>query len=122
MVAGAIKRDVVTTLSDVIGLLLLQSESWNLKELYPKFYNQGKNLVIHLKSCLSFDKKTFEDANDWIGAYCNIKDILKDITFIVSKNPTILEDCEKFLETNPTTSNESQEFLSHYDIEGVFKL
>lgn len=55
-------------------------------------------------------------------SFRNIKDILKDITFIVSKNPTILEDCEKFLETNPTTSNESQEFLSHYDIEGVFKL
>lgn len=74
MVVGVIKRDVVTTLSDVIGLLLLQSESWNLKELYPKFYTQGKNLAVHLKSCLSFAKKTFEDANDWIGAYCNAFD------------------------------------------------
>jgi hypothetical protein len=48
-----------------------------------------------------------------------IVDVLKDIAIVYKNNPTILEDCAKFLAGNPSTSDESDEFLSHYNLEGI---
>lgn len=43
-----------------------------------------------------------------------IIDVLKDIVQVCNGNPTILDDCAFFLKTNPSTSDEQEEFLSHY--------
>lgn len=71
MVAGVISKSIIESLYEVINLLLLQSETWNLKTLYPQFYKQGKELTFQLKNHLTFNKRVFEEVNDWIGAYCN---------------------------------------------------
>lgn len=52
----------------------------------------------------------------------NIIDILKDVVTVCNNNPTILDDCAKFLAGNPTTSDESDAFQSKYNLEGIYKI
>lgn len=56
------------------------------------------------------------------GTFRNIMDILKDIVTVCNNNPTILEDCAKFLAGNPTTFDEFNEFQSRYNLEGIYKI
>ena len=51
----------------------------------------------------------------------NIEDILKDIILVCNNNPTILDDCVDFLASNPETKNDSDNFLSKYNLEGIYR-
>ncbi len=51
----------------------------------------------------------------------NIEDILKDIVLVCNNNPTILDDCVDFLASNPVTKNDSDNFLSKYNLEGIHR-
>ncbi len=52
----------------------------------------------------------------------NMKDILADIVTVCNNNPSILDDCAKFLTGNPTTSDESDAFLKKYNLAGIYKI
>lgn len=55
-------------------------------------------------------------------SFRNIKEIIEDIIIVCNNNPTILSDCEEFLSSNPTTSDESEMFLKKYNLEGIYKI
>ena len=46
-------------------------------------------------------------------------DVLKDVVTVWNNNPTIRKDIEKFLSENHMTSDESEEFLRHYNLDGI---
>ncbi len=52
----------------------------------------------------------------------NMKDILEDIVTVCNNNPTILDDCAKFLAINTSISDGNEEFLNKYNLKGIFKI
>lgn len=48
-------------------------------------------------------------------------DILNDVVTVWNNNPTIGKDAEKFMGENHCTSDELEEFLSHYNLDGITK-
>lgn len=48
-------------------------------------------------------------------------DVLSDIVTVWNNNPTIGKDVEEFLAGNPETSDELDEFLSHYNLDGIMR-
>ncbi len=56
------------------------------------------------------------------NTFRNTIDILKDIVTVCNNNPTILDDCAKFLAGNPTTGDESDVFQSKYNLTGIYKI
>lgn len=48
-------------------------------------------------------------------------DVLSDIVTVWNNNPTIGKDIEAFLVGNPETSDELDEFLSHYNLNGIMR-
>lgn len=63
--------------------------------------------------------KTRKPDND--NEFRSMHDILKDIVTVWNNNPTIGKDVEEFLTEKPETSDESEEFLSHYNLEGIVR-
>lgn len=55
-------------------------------------------------------------------SFRNTVDIIKDIVTVCNNNPTIFDDCVEFLAGNPITSDESDEFQSKYNLEGIYKI
>lgn len=51
----------------------------------------------------------------------SMHDVLNDVVIVWNNNPTIGKDVEKFLASNPETCDESEEFLSHYNLDGVMR-
>lgn len=64
--------------------------------------------------------KTRSDLDD--DKFRPMIDIFKDIVTVCSNNPTILDDCAKFSAGNPLTSDESELFLSKYNLDGIHKI
>lgn len=48
-------------------------------------------------------------------------DVLSDIVTVWNNNPTIGKDVEEFLAGNPETSDELDEFLNHYNLDGIMR-
>ncbi len=48
-------------------------------------------------------------------------DVLSDIVTVWNNNPTIGKDIEAFLAGDPETSDELDEFLSHYNLNGIMR-
>ena len=48
-------------------------------------------------------------------------DVLSDIVTVWNNNPTIGKDVETFLAGNHETSDELDEFLSHYNLDGIMR-
>lgn len=60
---------------------------------------------------------------DFAGTeFRDIVNILKDVVTVCSNNSTILDDCAKFLASNPETKNDSDNFLSKYNLEGIYRI
>ena len=51
----------------------------------------------------------------------NMYDVLSDVVTVWNNNPTIGKDVEEFLASNPETCDESEEFLSHYNLDGIMR-
>lgn len=58
------------------------------------------------------------DNND---KFRSMYDMLSDIVTVWNNNPTIGKDVEEFLAGNPETSDELDEFLSHYNLDGIMR-
>lgn len=67
---------------------------------------------------LGVETRTDLDGDD----FRPMKDILEDVVTVCNNNPTILDDCAKFLAGKPITSDESDEFLSKYNLDGIYKI
>ena len=48
-------------------------------------------------------------------------DVLNDIVTVWNNNPTIGKDVEEFLAGSHETSDELDEFLSHYNLDGIMR-
>ena len=69
-------------------------------------------------NALGVETRTDEEGD----TFRNTMDILKDIVTVCNNNPTILEDCAKFLAGNPTTSDETDNFQRKYELDGIYKI
>lgn len=58
------------------------------------------------------------DNND---KFRSMYDVLSDIVIVWNNNPTIGKDVAEFLASNSKTCDESEEFLSHYNLDGIMR-
>jgi len=68
---GLVKKDFIRDVQEILELILKHSNNWNMKNLYPKFFQKGKQLIHILKTNTQFEKETFRDLNNFIVDYCN---------------------------------------------------
>ena len=67
----------------------------------------------------SLGVETRNPGND--DKFRSIYDVLSDIVTVWNNNPTIGKDVEEFLVGNPETSDELDEFISHYNLDGIMR-